>query len=437
MNPRQILAVLVLLFALSANLVVGARSAGKSADAEEREAAFEKLELFAEVIEQVRRHYVDGDKTRYEELIHSALKGMLQELDPHSQFLDHDMYEDMKEDTTGKFGGLGIVIGTKDGFLTVISPMEDTPGYRAGILAGDRIVEINGESTEDLALSDAVNMLRGEPGTEVTIRIVRSGKEEIQALTIVREIINVPSVKDAKILQDGIGYVRIIQFNEPTAADLDAALKKLEEDGLRGLVLDLRDNPGGLLDSAVDVGQKFLARRKMIVFTQGRDPNDRKTYRARGGSRYLDFPMVILVNGGSASASEIVAGALQDHQRAVLVGERTFGKGSVQSILPQEDGTAIRITTAKYYTPSERVIHDHGINPDIEVPMDPVQWQKLRAHRSQPKDSPVDEEARKELDSIVDTQLERALDVIKGILIFEEKNPRPAKPEATAAKASD
>lgn len=413
--PSWLIALLLL-----ANLAVGARVADTEAARVEREEAFDKMELFAEVIEQVRTHYVDADKTSYEDLIYGSLKGLLQNLDSHSQFLDPDMYEDMREDTTGKFGGLGIVIGTRDNVLTVISPMEDTPGYEAGLMAGDKIVEIDGESTEGIALSEAVKRLRGDPGTDVTIRVLRAGDKEFRTLTITREIISVPSVKDAHMVDEKIGYIRIVQFNEPTSSDLDEKLKQLEDEDMKALILDLRDNPGGLLDAAVDVSQKFLPRRKLIVYTQGRDERDRKTYRARGSVHYTRIPIAILVNKGSASASEIVAGALQDHQRAVLIGERTFGKGSVQSILPQEDGSAIRITTAKYYTPSERVIHEKGIEPDVVVPINPEDWQQLRSQRAKP----ADPEKEQEEEDIVDTQLERAADVLRGILIYEQKGLR-------------
>jgi len=242
-------------------------------------------------------------------------------------------------------------------------------------------------------------------------------------MELVREEINVPSVKDAKILEDGIGYIRIVQFNDPTAHDLQAALDRLEGLGLKGLILDLRNNPGGLLTSAIDVSQKFLRRGDMIVYTQGRNERQKQTYRAKGRQHHLAFPMVILVNGGSASASEIVAGALQDHQRAILVGEKTFGKGSVQSVLPLDDGSAIRLTTAKYYTPSRRVIHEKGIEPDIVVPMPPEDWRKLlirrsRAEHAAPEDL-VDDEGQP-LDDVVDIQLERAVDVLKGVLRFTQ-----------------
>jgi len=409
---------LIVLSLLTGNLVVGARLYSGESAQDDREEAYEKIALFTKVVEQIREHYVDYDKTAYENLIYSALRGMLQGLDTHSQFLDPEMYTDMKDDTRGKFGGLGIVISIRDGVLTIISPMEDTPGYEAGLLAGDKIIEIDGESTEGFSLPEAVKKLRGEPDTDVTIKILRPKTQEIKDVTITRAIINVPSVKDAKMLDDGIGYIRVTQFNEPTGRALERELNKLLDEELEALVLDLRNNPGGLLSSAVEVAQMFLKRSELIVYTQGRDEKQKQTFRARGRVRYTDFPMAILVNQGSASASEIVAGALQDQQRAILVGEKTFGKGSVQSVLPLDDGSAIRLTTAKYYTPSQRLIHDRGIEPDIVVPIAPEDWRKLQIQRTRPENAePIP--GQEDEEEVVDYQLERAMDVLKGILIFQ------------------
>ena len=344
---------------------------------------------------------------------------MLQSLDAHSQFLDPEMYSDMKEDTSGQFGGLGIVISLKDGVLTIVAPMEDTPGFRAGLLAGDKIIEIDGESTEGLSLPEAVKLLRGAPDTTVTIKVLRPETQEIKDVSVVRAEIKVPSVKGETILENGIGYLRITQFNSPTAEALQRALDELEEQGMRALVIDLRNNPGGLLTAAIEVSQKFLNRGDLIVYTQGRDPYQKQQFRARGRRRYLELPIAILVNGGSASASEIVAGALQDHNRAILVGEKTFGKGSVQSVIGLDDGSAIRLTTAKYYTPSERVIHEHGIAPQIEVHMDPEDWRKLMNRRSRAGMVAPGGESEEE---VVDVQLQRAMDVLKGVMIFEARN---------------
>lgn len=380
--------------------------------------AYEAIGLFTKVLEEVHRSYVDGDEAGYDALIRHALTGMLQDLDPYSSFLDEDGYEDMKEDTSGHFGGVGIVISMKNGLLTVVAPMEDTPGFRAGILSGDIIVEIDGQETREMGISDAVKLMRGEPGTEVTLSLLRPSTYETEEMTIIREDINVESVKDAEILQDGIGYIRITQFNEPTADDLKAELKKLDAQGLNGLILDLRGNPGGLLTAAAGVAELFLPRGKLIVFTKGRTEEMMKQrFKSTGMTHYDDFPMAILVNEGSASASEIVAGALQDHKRAMLVGQKTFGKGSVQSILPLDDGSAIKLTTAKYYTPSERVIHENGIEPDYAVEMPSEDLYKLRTQKLE-EDGAVD--LLEPSEQIRDVQLDAALGALKGMIISKE-----------------
>lgn len=435
---------------LAVNLAVGARlySQETAAAPADPESPYEMYTLFSKVVEQVRAHYVEADKSTYEELVQGALKGMLQSLDPHSQFMDKEAFKAMREDTAGKFGGLGITIGIKDAVLTVIAPMEGTPAFRAGLLSGDKIMEIDGESTEGVALEDAVKKLRGDPGTKVQIKIFRPKTQLMREVGLERAIINVPSIKDTRVLDDGIGYVRLLQFGESTAGDLQAELDKLEARNVRALVLDLRSNPGGLLTAAVDVAQKFLRRGDLIVFTRGRDNRMERSYRARARKTFPGIPMVVLINGYSASASEIVAGALQDNQRAVLVGEKSFGKGSVQSVLPQDGGTAIRLTTAKYYTPSERVIHDSGIEPDIVVPMSVENWRNIllsrnRAEEVNGDDAPVPEDegwvdeegvviptdpARNmgtddpvDLDNVTDPQLDRATDMLRGILVFQKR----------------
>lgn len=401
---------------LAANWVVGARLYSQEPAGARTEDPYHYMALFTRTIEQIRENYVETNSISYKDLVYGALRGMLQSLDPHSQFLDADMYKDMKDDTSGQFGGLGIVIGMKDGGLTIVAPMEDTPGFRAGLLAGDRIVEINGASTDGLSLPEAVKQLRGPPGTKVTLRILRQPANEFLTMEIERANIEVATVKDARIIEDGIGYVRVTQFSEPTADALQKEIDRLRGEGLRALVIDLRNNPGGLLSSAIEVAQQFLDRNQVIVSTQGRQAAQNKVYRSRNRARYEGFPMVVLVNGGSASASEIVAGALQDHRRAVLIGEKTFGKGSVQSVLPMEEGTAIRLTTAKYYTPSEKVIHERGIEPDIVVPMSPEDLRRLLNQRAQPNGAAA-------LDASEDVQLQRALDVLKGILKFTRAAP--------------
>ncbi len=414
----------IVLALLGINLLAGARLYSQDLGASDRDDAYNQMALFTRVVEQVRMHYVEADKVAYSNLITGALQGMLQSLDPHSQFMDADMYKDMKDDTSGQFGGLGIVISLKDNILTIVAPMEDTPGFRAGLLAGDKIMEIDGVSTEGYSLQEAVKKLRGAPGTKITLRILRSKTQEFKAVEIERAIIEVASVKDVKVLEDGIGYLRLTQFSEPTAEMLQKELDGLMEKNIRALVIDLRNNPGGLLSSAIDVASKFLERNQIVVSTQGRDEKDNEVYKSRGRKRYMDIPLAILVNAGSASASEIVAGALKDHRRAVLIGEKTFGKGSVQSVLSMDEGTAIRLTTAKYYTPSKEVIHERGIEPDIVVPMPPEDWRTLQMQRAaqSPGDDEdsdlMEDEAEPVTKPVEDVQLRRAVEVLKGILRF-------------------
>lgn len=420
---------------LATNLILGLRLYSQEVAVDERDDAFAKIALFTKVMEQVRAHYVDAEKVTYSNMVYSALRGMLSSLDPHSQFLDEQGYRDLKDDTSGQFGGLGIVVGTRDGILTIIAPMEDTPAFRAGLLAGDRIVEIDGKATEGVDQSDVIKKLRGAPGTKVTLKIFRQNKQEYKTVSIVREEIKVSTVKDARVIEAGIGYVRVTQFSEPTGEALQKAIDTLLTNKLRALVLDLRNNPGGLLTAAREVAEKFLPRQAVIVSTQGRETTDVNVLKARGHEHYTNFPMAILINGGSASASEIVAGALQDHKRAILLGEKSFGKGSVQTVLPMDERTAVRITTAKYYTPNKRLIHEKGIEPDIVVPMAPEVWRSILLERIQPGnienlDGLTDDGSRgpesNNRSVLRDIQLERAVDVLRGIITFTARNAIPS-----------
>lgn len=409
------------------NLGLAARIYSETAGKAEKENPYPQLELFTKVLETIRKDYVDKDKVGYKELTYGALRGMLSSLDPHSQFMEPEGYKDMKEDTEGKFGGVGMQISmSKEGFVTVVTPIENTPSARAGILPGDRIIKIEGKPTDKMTLPDVVRHLRGDPGTKVTFTVFRAKAknpgERIKDYTVERAIIPVESVRDGKILQDGIGYVRITQFNEPTAEEFEKALVKLEGQGMDALILDLRNNPGGLLESARKVASKFIPGGELIVSTEGRDVANKIVYRAdRGKKRAL--PVVVLVNNGSASGSEIVAGALQDLKRAVIVGETTFGKGSVQSVLPLPDGSAMRLTTGKYYTPSHKVIHERGITPDIIVPVSAEDEAKLMAQRARAGLPPSDDPAEKteKVEEIADAQIDRAVDLLKGVKLFAEQ----------------
>lgn len=363
MKGRKWLGPAILIVIFFAGFISGDLTASRHAA--QANVAYGKLKAFGDVLSTVQASYVE--EPNVDELVNGAIKGMLQTLDPHSSYLTPDMLKQVEVETKGVFGGLGIEIGVKDGVLTVIAPIEDTPAFRAGLQAGDKIVRIENESTRDMNVMDAVKRLRGEPGTTVTIWIAREGQAEPRSYTITRDIIKIRSVK-SKAMGDGIGYVKLTQFQQDTDGELDKALQALskEKSGLKGLVLDLRNNPGGLLDQAVKVADKFIES-GLIVYTDGRIENQKFKYFARKEKTYTGFPMVVLVNAGSASASEIVAGALQDHGRAILLGAPTFGKGSVQTIIPMEDGSAIRLTTARYYTPNGRSIQAKGIEPDIAV----------------------------------------------------------------------
>src|SRR6266702_3234412 len=328
---------------------------------------YESIELFTDVLSMVKKSYVEEVDTK--KLIYGAINGMLASLDSHSSFMPPEMFKEMKIETKGAFGGLGIEITVKDGMLMVISPIEDTPAYRAGIKAGDHILKIDDKYTKDMTTMDAVNRMRGPKGTKVTLTIMREGFEKPKEFPLVRDVIQVKSVK-YKTLDEGYGYIRIAQFQEKTDEDLVKALKSLRDangGNLRGLVLDLRNDPGGLLDQAVRVSEHFVEEGKLIVYTEGREKDSKMRFTSRGVTKEPHYPIVVLINGGSASASEIVAGALQDHKRAVIMGTQSFGKGSVQTIIPLSDNSGLRLTTARYYTPNGRSIQAKGITPDLTV----------------------------------------------------------------------
>jgi carboxyl-terminal processing protease len=328
---------------------------------------YESIELFTDVMAIVKKSYVEEVDTK--KLIYGAINGMLASLDPHSSFMPPDSYKEMKIDTKGAFGGLGIEISIKDGILTVISPIEDTPAFKAGIKAGDQIFKIDDKFTKDLNINDAVKRMRGQKGTKVILTIMREGFDKPQEFPLVRDIIQVKSVR-SRLMEDGYGYIRIAQFQEKTDEDLVKYLKSLKEENkgeLRGLVLDMRNDPGGLLDQAVRVAEHFIEDGKLIVYTEGREKDSKMQFTARKGSKEPNYPIVVLINSGSASASEIVAGALQDHKRAIVMGTQSFGKGSVQTIIPLPDESGLRLTTARYYTPNGRSIQAKGITPDIIV----------------------------------------------------------------------
>ncbi|MEB2284926.1 MAG: peptidase S41 [Polyangiaceae bacterium UTPRO1] len=358
---RRSLTVLLVFFAMLAFMFSGGNGV-RRVDAVGKDAAYENLQTFTNILAIVQKNYVEEVST--EQLVEGAINGMLSSLDPHSAYLTPDLYKELQVDTKGSFGGLGIEITVRNGVLTVVSPIEDTPAARAGVKAGDQIIKIDGEFTKDMSLVEAVKKMRGPKGSKVVIAIKREGVSSIFDVSLVREVIKVQSVK-SKWLDKGYGYIRLAQFQERSANDVERVLAQWTREGaIEGIVLDLRNDPGGLLTQAVKVSDLFLDG-GMIVYTDGRLENQKQKYFARRPGSYTDFPMVALVNGGTASASEIVAGALQDHKRAVILGTTTFGKGSVQTILPLDDNSALRLTTARYYTPSGRSIQATGIVPDI------------------------------------------------------------------------
>jgi len=414
---------------LAVNLFIGARVYSNSTDSAPKDSVYPNMKLFSEVMEKVRRDYVDGTNLTYQDLVYGALKGMINELDPHSEFLDPDKYKDLQSDTEGHFGGLGIVIAMKDNFVTVVAPMEDTPGFKAGIVSGDRILKINGKSTENMTLPDAVKILRGDPNTDVSISIMRPSSGQLKDYNLTRAVINVDMVKDINgkkefpLGENKIGYIRLVQFGAKTSDDLEVALNKLKGQGMQALIIDLRWNPGGLLDQAVEVCEKFLPRGQLIVSTEGRNSGQDSKHRASGrGDELHGMPVVVLVNLGSASASEIVSGCLQDLHRAIILGEKTFGKGSVQSIIPLDDGSALRLTTAKYYTPSHKVIHEVGITPNIVVPTTEDEDHDIRLQLTPGGVESLDQKERDRIKAAHDPQLERANDLLKGIMLYTDRS---------------
>ena len=387
----------------------------------DRTELYKQIQLFSDAVALIQSSYVD--EIEPQKLIYGALSGMLRTLDPYSQFMDPDTYNEMQVETVGQFGGLGIEISIRDNLLTVIAPIDGTPAYKAGLKAGDKIVKIDGELTRDITLIEAVKKLRGEPGTSVVLTILREKEKKLLDFTIARDIIKIQSIKEAKIVEDNIGYIRLIEFQEDTEKELEKALSGLEAKGINSLILDLRDNPGGLLNSAVAVADKFLEADKFIVTTRGRKEGQVLEFKSRYKNTYRTYPLIVIVNGGSASASEIVAGAIRDNGRGLAIGTKTFGKGSVQTVVPLSDGSALRITTAKYFTPNGTSIVNNGIIPDIVV--------EQKEYTTSPQENTEDilghldkEDFQKTIIEEglppYDHQLATAINVIKGIIAYKK-----------------
>jgi carboxyl-terminal processing protease len=394
----------------------------------------EELRTFSDVFGRIKNDYVESVEDK--ELLENAIRGMLTGLDPHSSYLDVEQFKELQVGTTGQFGGLGIEVGMENGFVKVIAPIDDTPAQRAGVKAGDLVIRLDDTPVKGMSLNDAVKIMRGEPGTDIKLTIVREGLDKPLQITITRDIIKVKSVK-RRSLEPGYGYLRISQFQSKTADYLEDAirdLKKENEDKLKGLVLDLRNNPGGVLNGAVAVSDAFLTK-GLIVYTEGRIDDSRLRFNATPDDLLDGAPIVVLVNQGSASASEIVAGALQDHKRAIILGSKTFGKGSVQTILPLSGGTALKLTTARYFTPSGRSIQAEGITPDIELEslkvasvektIDPLKEADLSGHLDNGNGGKAGEKDGDDSDNgdlaQTDYELYEALNMLKGLAILQER----------------
>ncbi len=435
---RIFLLLLIIILISFASIVLMGRLQNARADSQQ---FYKYLEVFNQALDLIEKRYVKQVDSKT--LIYGAIQGMLYKLDPHSVHLPPEYFKEMKVDLTGKFGGLGIEVGIRDGRLTVISPIEGTPAWRAGLKAGDIILKIDGESTEGMSLMDAVHRMRGKKGTPVTLTIMRKGWDKPKDITIVRDIIKIRSVKKVRLIDNKYGYIKLVTFNENTATELHSAMRKLLEQAggkIAGLILDLRNNPGGPLDQAVEVADAFISEGP-IVSIKGRNPKDSQTFYAHKQNTYTGFPMIVLVNAGSASASEIVSAALQDSGRALIMGITTYGKGSVQSLFKLKDGSGIKLTTAYYYTPSGKTIQGKGIKPDIVVEeLTPEEQALLEKERKEEKEKRLREkklphyippeeikpeekkpEEKKEFEEEIlkDYQLRRAVELLKSWEVFQ------------------
>jgi len=427
-----IIAVLVAMF-IGAGFGVYAYSKNVSFFPEEDLKLFK---IFSQAFQIVKSNYVDPEEATSKKLVYNAIRGMLENLDAHSGFMEPEATKEMEVETKGFFGGIGIEITVKDNVLTVVAPIDDTPASKAGLLAGDQIIKIENKLTKGMTVQDAVKLLRGNPGTPVTIHIMREGFKELKEVRLVRDVIKIRTVK-SKLLNDHYAYIRVTQFQEQTTNDFKKALAELQKDReLKGLILDLRNNPGGLLDQAVKLADEFLTD-GVIVYTKDREGKGAKFYATKKTKTVGDYPVICLVNAGSASASEIVAGALQDHKAAVIMGSQTFGKASVQTIFPLEDGSSLRLTTARYYTPSGRLIQAKGITPDIEIKdgsFHTIREKDLPKHlpdaegnkeandtEEKPKEKDVKPMMKPPKSPEEDEVVQKALDLLKSWEIFKNK----------------
>ena len=375
---------------------------------------YKDIAFFLRALAIVRENYVDKDKVSDEKLLKAALRGMLQELDPFSMYETPEQLKAIREDTTGRFAGIGLTLSLRGNLVQVVSVVDGAPAQKAGILPDDVLTEIDGIPAAKMSFRSCVAKLKGPPGTQVKVRVYRRSSDKNLNFTLTRSLIKIPSLRGAKVIGDEFGYIRIMNFSATTAQDLDKVLADFAARKVKGIVIDLRNNPGGLLNAAVEVCSRFLKKGELVVYTEGQSERAKQRFYAVDAEKCLDLPLVLLVNGNTASAAEIFAGCLQDHNRAVLLGTKTFGKGSVQTVIPLADRGAMRLTTGKYYTPSRRVIHEKGITPDILVSMTPASEALL----SMRLNSEPGEIHAKDRRGVKDIQLERALELLKGVDLF-------------------
>ncbi len=437
MLKKTIESTLLILIIVAAALLPAHTFLGEST---EKAPDYKELRLFREVMGVVQKNYVKDVSSK--ELIQGALNGMLQSLDPYSEYLNEEMFKELQADATGEFGGLGIEITLESGILTIVSPIEDTPAYKAGLKPGDKILKIDGETTKNITLHKAVKQMRGRPGTKITLTVMREGFRQFKDYTLERAIIHVRSVRSQN-LESGYPYVRIASFQESTDTDLTNAIKQVGEDEtIKGMVLDLRNNPGGLLDQAWKVASLFLEKGALIVYTDSRVKGHQMEFKATSTGNHYEFKIAVLINEGSASASEIVAGALQDHDRAVIFGTKSFGKASVQTIIPLGSETGLKLTTAYYYTPKGRNIQKTGIVPDVDMKED---VKKQREHEAEQETKPENKEKLKQrrllrdtVDPKNDPVLEKALEWLKSDLtVTQFKLENVNKPSGDAARSTE
>ena len=442
MKKRWIILICAIVVLSFTTLAISAHEKAKPSKKDSKESLYTQVELFSDAVSLIRSEYVDEVDSK--KLIYGAMRGMLESLDDFSEFMEPDEYNEIKIETKGEFGGIGVEISARSGILTIVAPIAGTPAESVGLKSGDKILRIDGTVTKGMDMNDAVKKMRGKPGSAVTLTIWREKDDKIFDVSVKRAIIKIKSIKKAEFAEDKIGYIKLVEFQENTPKDLEEALKKLESQGMEGLILDLRNNPGGLLEVSIDVSEKFLPKDQVIVSIKSRNPANNSVFKSSGRSTHPNYPLVLLVNEGSASASEIVSGAIQDNKRGIIVGKKTFGKASVQTVVALKDGSAVRLTTAYYLTPSGKIIKNEGIAPDIVVDKEELparkaesdiferleESQKPAAKEKAPekrkpaaveKGKPAEEKkiAAAPEEPGRDNQLERAIDIIKALKIYK------------------